>query len=233
MKFFTLPFLIAGAGLALLQASASPIRIVVVTSNVPAVSPNIRFGHPVPQRADASLFSAAPDSEVARISGRPKERRPCFGMTLREKALSVSNSFRKAMGLPPLEDFHSPPRPGEVHILPFLGDPNAVPHPHHNGHNGMVSHRHHRGSFFRRIHHALMALGPWEGRAVAFVLGCGIGVLLRMVWVMAVVAYRMFKGGDEDEAPEYRLVCEHYAEEILVPPPQYLVEKADDVDAKA
>jgi hypothetical protein len=62
-----------------------------------------------------------------------------------------------------------------------------------------------------------MALGPWEGRAVAFVLGCGIGVLLRMVWVMAIVTYRMLKG-DNEEAPEYRLVCEHYAEEILVPP---------------
>ena len=37
---------------------------------------------------------------------------------------------------------------------------------------GKVYYRHaHRGSFLRRIHRALMALGPWEGRAVAFVLG--------------------------------------------------------------
>lgn len=31
--------------------------------------------------------------------------------------------------------------------------------------------RHRHGPFLRRMHFALMALGPWEGRAVAFVLG--------------------------------------------------------------
>jgi hypothetical protein len=96
-----------------------------------------------------------------------------------------------------------------------------------------------------------MALGPWEGRAVAFVLGesfcfiysfapsfylrltifilgCGIGVLLRMVWVMAILTYRMVKG-DSDESGEYAAVCDHYrAEEILVPPPQYTYDEKSE-----
>jgi len=74
----------------------------------------------------------------------------------------------------------------------------------------------------RRIHRALMSLGPWEGRAVAFVLGCGIGVLLRMFWVMTVVMYRAIKGRNGEA--EYTLVCEHYtqAETILVAPPSYV-----------
>ncbi|TFK78560.1 hypothetical protein K466DRAFT_606870 [Polyporus arcularius HHB13444] len=65
-------------------------------------------------------------------------------------------------------------------VLPFVGTPvrpgfapeeegDMVEHP---AHRPMWIHRpHHRlhGSFLRRVHHALMSLGPWEGRAVAFV----------------------------------------------------------------
>jgi hypothetical protein len=86
-----------------------------------------------------------------------------------------------------------------------------------------------RGPFLHRVHRALMTLGPWEGRMVAFVLGlffvlnvvdstlstdgvvgCGIGVLLRMVWVLAVLLVRGARGSPERE--ETLLV---YAEEIV------------------
>jgi len=67
-----------------------------------------------------------------------------------------------------------------------------------------------RGPFLRRVHRALMMLGPWEGRIVAFVLGCGIGVLLRMFWVMAVLLVRGNRGEHEHE--ETVLVC---AEEVV------------------
>jgi hypothetical protein len=63
-----------------------------------------------------------------------------------------------------------------------------------------------------------MALGPWEGRAVAFVLGCGIGVLLRMFWVLSVVTYRAIRG-ERDE--EYTIIEEYSAEDVAVPPPTY------------
>lgn len=86
--------------------------------------------------------------------------------------------------------------------------------------------RQRHGSFLRRMHRAIMALGPWEGRAVAFVLGCGIGVLLRMFWVMAVLAYRTFSGArDEDLLEDSYIVFEQDAESIFVPPPQYTDEK--------
>ncbi|KAG0704191.1 hypothetical protein DFH29DRAFT_802346 [Suillus ampliporus] len=44
---------------------------------------------------------------------------------------------------------------------------------------------------------SLMALSLWEGCAVAF--GCGIGVLLRMFWVMSVLAYRTIRGERAEE----------------------------------
>jgi len=57
----------------------------------------------------------------------------------------------------------------------------------------------------KRLSHALRVLGPWEGRAVAFVLGCGIGVVLRMIYVLILVTCRMFRSPaqpGEDDADE-------------------------------
>jgi hypothetical protein len=100
-------------------------------------------------------------------------------------------------------------------------------HGHHGGHHHLAHGQHHRDghNFLERLETALLALGPWEGRAVAFVLGCGLGVLLRMLWVLAVVAYRNIKGEREEE-PEYSqiTVIEEYDEEpqeVLFPPPNY------------
>ncbi|KAJ3881438.1 hypothetical protein F5051DRAFT_397264 [Lentinula edodes] len=97
-------------------------------------------------------------------------------------------------------------------------------------------HRHHfktrtgrfpsRCSFIRRLHFSLMTLGPWEGRAVAFVLGCGLGVLLRMFWVLTVVAYRTVRGGNSNQESSYIALPNRYdPEEVFVPPPVYIVDE--------
>ncbi|KAJ8454834.1 hypothetical protein ONZ51_g12798 [Trametes cubensis] len=168
----------------------------------------------------------------------------------------------------PMPVLHAKPIPTDIKgpILPFIGTP--VRPAFAQGEEGWAARpgghrfRHHRGSFLRRVHHALMVLGPWEGRAVAFVLGaaveldhilnertdgcnlflfilryhlwisyrCGIGVLLRMVWVMVLVTARAIRGpsrrsSDIDSAHDgYDIVVfDEDAEEILVPPPQYTV----------
>jgi len=102
---------------------------------------------------------------------------------------------------------------------------------HHGKHHGKHHEKHGRPPFWVRVHHALMALGLWEGRAVAFVLGCGIGVLLRMIFVMAVLSYRMIRG-----EPEHSAYIEIYpdVEDTPTPPPQYVcgADKADLADIK-
>ncbi len=56
-------------------------------------------------------------------------------------------------------------------------DGNQPPHPPHHPHKHHKHGKHHKhhkcrkAPFFRRLTIALMTLGPWEGRAVAFVLG--------------------------------------------------------------
>ena len=73
-----------------------------------------------------------------------------------------------------------------------------------------------------------MTLGPWwEGRAVAFVVGCGLGVLLRMLWVLSVVFVRALKGGNDEET-EYREIVLITEEQVVLAPPQY-----EYVDEKA
>jgi hypothetical protein len=94
------------------------------------------------------------------------------------------------------------------------------------------------GPFLHRAHRALMALGPWEGRIVAFVLGpfcfsfyvilagtddpiltlvgCGIGVLVRMFFVLTVLLVRALRGSPVPE-PEDETTIFVYAEEIAPP----------------
>jgi len=48
-------------------------------------------------------------------------------------------------------------------------------------------------TFTGRLQKALYSLSPWEGRALAFVLGCGLGVLLRMVYVFILLGVRAWR----------------------------------------
>ncbi|KAG1854329.1 hypothetical protein C8R48DRAFT_721612 [Suillus tomentosus] len=107
-------------------------------------------------------------------------------------------------------------------------------------HHEVESHHHNHdmehkkaGSFLRRVHRAIMALGLWEGRAVAFVLGCGIGVLLRMFWVMSVLAYRTVRGERSEEISHGYIMFEHDAETHFMPPPEYTDEKVKVAEVEA
>ncbi|KAG6808082.1 hypothetical protein H0H92_005441 [Tricholoma furcatifolium] len=127
------------------------------------------------------------------------------------------------------------------HHHPDHHHPDHHHHHHHPGKHRFGLQRLANAPFVRRLHVALLALGPWEGRAVAFVLGCGLGVLLRMFWVLAVVSYRMIRG-PRDEGREYTqvLFVEAYNDEEpvaahapisvapgAVAPPAYPDEKKD------
>ncbi|KJA15484.1 hypothetical protein HYPSUDRAFT_365835 [Hypholoma sublateritium FD-334 SS-4] len=212
--------------------------------------PAPRFGHAV----DPSVAKMmVPTHGSGRSSGRM--RGPCKGMgRFRQKSIEISNAFRKALGMPLIEDFHkSVPNAGFVHILPI--NPEKVQHlvpteptdefwaagshtpadgphdgPHHVGHHRgphhvRPFHPHHRGNFVARLHFSLMNLGLWEGRAVAFVLGCGIGVLLRMFWVLAIIAYRVVKRRSSEEGDEYTHIVMFEEVEDAPAPPSYPVDE--------
>ncbi|KAK7001428.1 hypothetical protein R3P38DRAFT_3049070 [Favolaschia claudopus] len=122
------------------------------------------------------------------------------------------------------------PRPGHAVAVSVVPEPQRLSgqrHRLHHLHHPHHPHAFHRAqSFLGRVHFALLSLGPWEGRAVAFVLGCGIGVLLRMVYVLLLVSYRfMFRSprssAEEDEYTLLEHEDELDAEEIFVAPPMY------------
>jgi len=185
----------------------------------------------------------------AATSKRLRHRKGCHGKKakvaifvhkIKIKAIKIGNCFRKALGWPLIEiKHHSHPHHGQpphisngdagrddfVSILPFppvtaakggdwAGDMSDRPHHMH--------HKHH-GTFLSRLHHSLMNLGRWEGRAVAFVIGCGIGVLIRMFWVLAIVSYRACRG-HRDEGYATVAIMEEYDSDdetvISVPSPK-------------
>jgi len=227
MKPSTFAVLIVGAGLA--TVSASPLRIAIVSShvesfgNLPVIPPAGSI--PVPQLWSGHRSNEGEitwqqvhdhhpnkavdntDFTVTRVG------RPCAHGAMREKAIEISNNLRKMFGFTPIEVNH-PDRPlrlyGEVPAI------HAIPVEHGNAEH---HHKHHRGST-RRLMDAFMALKWWEGGAIAFVFGCGIGVLLRLVWVIAVISYRVgFRGESVDDVYEE----EHDSEETvsLMAPPHY------------
>jgi len=111
------------------------------------------------------------------------------------------------------------------------------PHHRHQGHGRFRFRHHERGSFLMRVHFALMSLGVWEGRAVAFVLGCGIGVLLRMFWVISVLTFRAIRGPSSPSSSSHEYTVLSFedadAEEIFVAPPTYTypVEKTTEAQS--
>ncbi|KZP22322.1 hypothetical protein FIBSPDRAFT_485437 [Athelia psychrophila] len=163
--------------------------------------------------------------------------RQAMGLPLIEKNISPEQADKMVHGgllrIMPIhnvgDDEHQSGRVGKWH---HVGDDEKKVH-HEHEHDGQLgrhgkhhahAHAHHgHMGFLHRIHRALASLGPWEGRAVAFVIGCGLGVLLRMLFVLVVVAVRAVKGGNaSDEEVEYReIILVTDATEVVVAPPQY------------
>ncbi|KIJ49404.1 hypothetical protein M422DRAFT_246495 [Sphaerobolus stellatus SS14] len=240
MRLSVVP-LILSAGLAISQVAAAPIRVVIVSEPVNGSHglSSVRVGH-----------AAAPNSHVATMhmggmQMNPVGRKGCAG-SLRNKADQISAWFKATFGLPnnhPEMQASSEPTPGLIRILPVepvvptpnLGgeEPARIfvpsrhrPHRFHDFH-----HFRQRGSFAHRLTRALMMLGPWEGRMLAFVIGCGIGVLIRMFWVLAVVGFRSVRGSRrEEELLASEVIFDE--QEHLLPPPQYNESEAEDVKEK-
>ena len=253
------------AWLVVVQALAVPRAIVTLTPGIPPplVIVTLTPGIPPPREDHSTL---TPQHRPAII-----RKGPCRAHRFNQKAVEISNLFRQALGLPLIKPAHDD---GKVRALPFIGThtihvdgkemeggaklglfdaptDHPHPHPHPHGHHPHGSHRgHHRhgrkGSFINRIHHSLMNLGRWEGRAVAFVLGetapfffaidchaylfdpgCGIGVLLRMAFVLALVMYRAVKGQRGEDQHEYSqiTIIEEIVDTPKSSPPSYPVDE--------
>lgn len=230
-------------------ASAAPIKILVVThTSVKMPVPDLRveapsvfrFGHPA---ASAAIDPFPPFRQSLSYPTQPTPRPSAHaggmgcGHHLKAKALSMSNRLRQALGLPPIASTpqHSPHQGGGgINILPFPFPPSDE---FVRLHVEMPEEK----PFMYRLHRAVNLLGPWEGRAVAFVLGCGLGVLIRMFFVLMVLVVRRARGypnrqiqlSEEPETtyvilpPSYNAeVMEGHEKSVLIltpePAPQYV-----------
>jgi hypothetical protein len=149
---------------AISQVSAAPIRVVVVSGHITGSNGFVRVGH-------AAANPNIPNANVATMHSvnkvHTKAKHGCAG-SFRAKAMQISNWFRHAFGLPVINETKAGVVSGGVHILP-VGGPNNLPQlqPHPDNKYHLV----HGHTFIQRLTRALMMLGPWEGRAISFILG--------------------------------------------------------------
>ncbi|PFH53681.1 hypothetical protein AMATHDRAFT_83634 [Amanita thiersii Skay4041] len=147
--------------------------------------------------------------------------------------IGTEPTFIEVKGQKESGELEATTRGGDAAVIrPFISPDNATVH--RNGTHRNCWKRIAEAPFLKRLSVALMSLGPWEGRAVAFVLGCGLGVLIRMMWVLALVTFRCIKGNKRQEV-EYAIIEEYIEEDpedIVVPPPTYTFPIDEKVDAK-
>jgi hypothetical protein len=245
MKLSPLTLCIAGAAIAQ-TGLAAPVRVIVFSgsgfSGGNVATSNVRYGHalnpkiagilppPVPIQhhgANIHLFHPNNDNNNHEDAQRIRQHGPCAG-GMKSKAIQIANKFRGAVGLPLISLTPVSPQSekdeemklkSEFSVLGSESLNRPMDHHRHHHHGPGRFHRLEDQPFMNRLYFALRALGPWEGRAVAFVLGCGLGVLIRMFWVLTVVTYRLVKGSPS--APEDEGYDAVYAEELFVAPPLY------------
>jgi len=226
MKFSLIVTLAASAGLLQVGAAPLRVIMISSNTEISDPG-NLPFGHPpIPAPApmwaagpNIGRINTNHDGAHRRPCGRLSR-----GGRFRHKAIEISNFFRNALGLPliknPHHHPHHKPTPDDgkkFQMLPFIGtpptfieitNPGAKLEGKTRGSDAVrilpvMNPKFQNGHFIRpqkfsaRLCQALMSLGKWEGRAVAFVLGCGIGVLIRMFFVLALIGFRSLKGGQK------------------------------------
>ena len=112
--------------------------------------------------------------EPIRVEKLPTHRRPHFIEVVNAEGMDTKDGKNDhALPIPPFVG--TPVRPAFAEGEGWVDRQGRRPmwiNRHGHGHH------HLRGSFLRRVHHALITLGPWEGRAVAFVLGTSVRSLI-------------------------------------------------------
>jgi len=202
LRVYTL--LLAGTGLAV----ANPLHVMITTTDVSA----FRLGH-----AAANVGSTVdPDTKPTKMRHLCKNMQKVVQDTAARllSIIGISGTGPAPIsdgGLTRIEITHHNLVPVRVIEPAFVikGGPYPDATMNHHGVHKFHKHGPPQGPFLHRVHRALLSLGPWEGRIVAFVLGCGLGVLLRMFWVLAVLLTRSIRRDPEHE--ETTLV---YAEEV-------------------
>jgi len=242
MKMVRFATIFASAGIA--QVLAVPLVVLPPPTKIedtPAVK--FRFGHAVPMRTVAATQVIGEPVKKVPCGGRPLSRfrhkaveisnifRQALGLPLIQTGGPVegnviiwTNAMPPIHTVTPIRTF-APVQYGNkgarIYATPNMnpnmppGRGHHMPPPAPRIHHHLHRHQFGRGSFITRVHYSLMNLGRWEGRAVAFVLGCGIGVLLRMIWVIAIVMYRTVRG-QRSEGHQYSQIT--IIEEVVETP---------------
>jgi len=192
------------------------------------------FVHPVRNDRPQGLYNHLPTVPQPQHVGciHLREFRERF-MAIRDRLRALVLAKRPPPGQPTMvSSLHTGPapvfRPTLIRIFRMGTAPLTG---HHDGFDA---------PFLARLQQSMLNLGTWEGRAVAFVLGCGMGVLLRMIFVFGLLLWRArtrraaaatnvirLEGEETETLLPPRYSAEEKGELVLATPPGYLVEEKE------
>ncbi len=168
---------------AFLVAIASPLNVMISTTKISA----IRVGHAA---ANAGP-TVGPDTKPTKMHHICKNMQKVVQDTTGRLLAITGISGPSLSSTTPVPDGFSRVQFTHHKLIPVpvidpafvikAGGPQAGSHS-----DGPVMHHIHKegqpqGPFLHRVHRALISLGPWEGRIVAFVLGAAVCFLLVLI----------------------------------------------------
>lgn len=194
-----------------------PVRSTIAEGRLIETAPGLhlfRLGHA------AGIKDSLTPQDVPIQRKQPNQCTHMMKMKAEAEWQRLQNALRGALGLPLIQEM-TPPHPmmSMRPNSPPIGMVSVVPRP-----LRVYHFKHDDESFLDRLQRSVDNLGTWESRAVSFVMGCGLGVLLRMLFVFGVLFVRAFKRRDDEisTAP-----IDHSNDETvgLLAPPAYTDEK--------
>jgi len=209
MKLLSVLAVVAALAAHVDHAVAAPMGVIVVASdrhlaipmpNIPVdgddplrpyrIAPQILRPFPkIPEGGPSAWSNVMMPGPQINVTPMETTRKHC-GLLGRNGSLArsfhyITNKLRAALGFPVIHHYRAPEWHKKHYRLKLKEDGTRVveevrePSPE---------------SFFTRFEHAMRSLSPRESWAVTFVLGCGLGALLRMFVVLAIVFVRGRRG---------------------------------------
>lgn len=205
-----------------------PVTPGIVNTHVPVADDNDLSAH-IPHFLPPPIKHHKPTAEW---DGKKKVtcgQRKGGKMTVARKMRFLMNKLRAALGLPivkynhnhhQLQDAEVPPLP--PHVAHFHGFDETE---FEDIRSGFGQYANTGEPFIVRFTRAVNTLSPWESRAVTFVLGMGLGALIRMFVVFGILFVRGRKAGRFCERRRARRAARQAAREaamnLATAPPSY------------
>jgi len=237
MKLSLVPLaVVAGAGIT--QVSAAPYNLVSIKPSYNQAPPSpFRLGHAagLAISGDAMTPELNQESKIPTLLTWGVRTKPCGGrnrggiqVLTNSRIVELSNKLRAALGIPLITVV------GDSGMHPPIQFENTADVPpvmvyHFRTVGGVSRLSDDQMEFIQRLQRGIEQLGPWEASAVSFVIGSGIGVVLRLVFLFCLMFVRGVKGCFTKSRTDPEAMVGEETHALLLDLPAYSDEKSGEL----